>query len=85
MHAQCGVAKLGGCLTEVGPYIFSVTVSNKRIPLLATQMRGEEIRLTRAFSIPSLHMPSSFATRIMYILEKKLNFTGDEIIMYNCM
>ena len=64
MQAQCGVAKLGGCLAG-GNCAFSVAVSNKHVPLLAAQVGGEEIRLARAFSIARLHMPSCFATRII--------------------
>ena len=63
MHAQCGVAKLGGCLPG-GNRAFSVAVSNKRVPLLTTQVSGVEIGLARAFGIARLHMPSCFATRI---------------------
>ena len=68
MYAQCVL------LSQIGVYqeevhilnrISSVTVSNKRVPLLATLVGGEEIRLTRVFSVLRLHMPSCFATRIM--------------------
>ena len=63
MHAQCGVAKLGGCLPG-GNRAFSVAVSNKHVPLLTMQVSGEEIRLARALSIVRLYMPSCFATGI---------------------
>ena len=63
MHAQGCVANLDKCLPGVNR-TFSVAVSNKRVPLLTTQVGGEEIALARVFTIPRLHMPSCFATRI---------------------
>ena len=75
MHALCDFAKLDGCLPG-GNCAFSVTVSNKHVPLLTTQMGAEEIRLARAFRIPRLHMPSCFATRIITAVVKE-KLSGD--------